>query len=64
MLLYVDAGTGGIVLQALLSGAVGGVIFFKLAASRVVDAVRRRGRPAADPSIGEGGEESRSSLAR
>jgi hypothetical protein len=42
MLLYIDASSGGMMLQVLLSGAVGGIVFFKLAASRFVDIILRR----------------------
>jgi hypothetical protein len=46
-MLYIDAGTGGIMLQVLLSGVVGGLVFFRLAAKRIVDFVLRR-----DPDAG------------
>jgi hypothetical protein len=41
-LLYIDAGTGGIVLQVALSGFVGGLVLIKLAARRIIDFVLRR----------------------
>jgi hypothetical protein len=40
--LYIDAGTGGIMLQVLLTGVVGGLVFIKLAAKRFTDFVLRR----------------------
>ncbi|MEX2245407.1 MAG: hypothetical protein WEC75_01855 [Dehalococcoidia bacterium] len=66
MLLYIDAGTGGIMLQVLLSGAVGGLVLFKLAAKRVVDIVLRRGgdpAPEADTDVAEGPDETGSMAA-
>jgi len=67
MVLYIDAGTGGILLQVLLSGVVGGFVFFKLAASRVVDIVLRRAGGArseeADRAEQEGSDESHSTAA-
>jgi hypothetical protein len=41
-LLYIDAGTGGILLQVVLGGFVGGLVLIKLAAKRVVDFILRR----------------------
>ncbi len=42
MFLYIDATTGGIMLQVILSGAVGGIVFFRLAAGRIVNFFLRR----------------------
>ncbi|HZP58425.1 MAG TPA: hypothetical protein VFC53_12870 [Dehalococcoidia bacterium] len=47
MLLYIDAGTGGMMVQVLFSGALGFVVFFKLAAKRIADVLFRRGRTTA-----------------
>ena len=40
--LYVDATSGGMILQVLLSGFVGGLVFFKLFWSNLVNTVLRR----------------------
>jgi hypothetical protein len=61
MPLYIDAGTGGMVLQVLLSGVVGGVVFFKLAAGRIVDFFLRR-RPETS-ALDPGQEDTDDSLA-
>lgn len=40
--LYIDATTGGMALQVILSGLVGGLIFLKLFWHRLVNTVLRR----------------------
>jgi hypothetical protein len=41
-LAYIDGTTGGMVLQLLLGGFVGGFVVFKLAAQNLLDKVLRR----------------------
>jgi hypothetical protein len=43
MLLYIDASTGGMMLQIVLTGIAGGLVMFKLAAGRIFNAVFHRG---------------------
>ena len=62
VLLYIDASTGGIMLQVVLSGFVGGIVFFKLAASRVVDFIFRRS-PDPGAATDESAEDESDSLA-
>lgn len=42
MFLYVDATSGGMILQVLLSGVVGGAVVFKLMWRNVLNTVLRR----------------------
>jgi hypothetical protein len=42
MFLYIDAGSGGMVLQVLLSGFVGGFVIIKLFWRNLVNTVLRR----------------------
>jgi hypothetical protein len=44
MLLYIDGTTGGLALQMLLGGAVGGLVVFKLAAKQLMSTIRPRQR--------------------
>jgi hypothetical protein len=41
-LAYIDGTTGGMVLQLLLGGFVGGLVVFKLAAQNLLDKILRR----------------------
>jgi hypothetical protein len=44
-LAYIDGTTGGMVVQLLLGGFVGGFVVFKLAAQSALDKILRRKRP-------------------
>jgi hypothetical protein len=44
-LAYIDGTTGGMVVQLLLGGFVGGFVVFKLAAQSAFDKILRRKRP-------------------
>jgi hypothetical protein len=57
-ILYVDATSGGLVLQILLSGFVGGIVVMKLFWSKLVSAIFPRRKPETDaPATTDAGEE-------
>lgn len=49
VLAYLDAGTGGLIIQALVAGAAGAAVFFKLGWRRITSAFTRRGARGDDP---------------
>jgi hypothetical protein len=53
---YIDGTTGGMVVQLLLGGFVGGFVVFKLAAQSALDKILRR-KPAVDAQDDETAEE-------
>jgi hypothetical protein len=52
-LAYIDGTTGGMVVQLLLGGFVGGFVVFKLAARSLIDKILRRNTDYDDDELAE-----------